>query len=427
MRPGELARIEALLTQRIGLDPAAVGPNLIPRAVRLRMSELGIGRVGDYESLVKNSETELQALIEEAVIPESWFFRDELPFRGLQDHVKKTWAADPARAPLRVLSIPCAAGEEPYSIVIALVEAGLALPRFRVDAVDISTRRLELARCGIYSKNAFRGGGQGLRARYFRHHARGYELDPAIRARVRFLQGSILDAGLLRGEPRYDVLFCRNLLIYLDGPSRTRAMANLDRLLAADGQLVIGHADRLDLCQMEPRFTPVGEPGAFTYRREAAPSPGQNAAVSAFAPPDRIPPREAPRPAPAHGQGMPAGQEPPSQLQAGSGRMASAKSMEEAGRLADLGRHDEAIALCERSLRLQGPTAAAYYLMGVIHQAAGNRPRSEECFHKAVYLDPGHDDALLALALAAERRGESAAAAGFRRRAERAMLRKGAR
>ena len=82
---------------------------------------------------------------------------------------------------------------------------------------------------------------------------------------------------------------------------------------------------------------------------------------------------------------------------------------------------------CEHYLRLQGPSAAAYYLMGVIHQAAGDRRRAEECFHKAVYLEPGHDAALLALALLAERRGDASASAAFRRRAERAVLKKGAR
>jgi len=92
--------------------------------------------------------------------------------------------------------------------------------------------------------------------------------------------------------------------------------------------------------------------------------------------------------------------------------------------LANLGRHDEAVALCEQVVRQQGPSAPAYYLMGVIHQSVGNRTRGEECFQKAVYLDPGHDEALLALALSAERRGDAAAAAGFRRRAERAIFRK---
>ena len=102
--------------------------------------------------------------------------------------------------------------------------------------------------------------------------------------------------------------------------------------------------------------------------------------------------------------------------------------LDEASKLANRGRHAEAIALCEQVMRLRGPNSAAYYLMGVINQAAAKGQRAEECFHKAVYLDPGQDEALLALALIAERRGDAAAAAGFRRRAKRADLkaRKGA-
>ena len=70
--------------------------------------------------------------------------------------------------------------------------------------------------------------------------------------------------------------------------------------------------------------------------------------------------------------------------------------LEQASSLANRGRNADAMALCEHYLRLQGPSAAAHSLMGVIHQAAGYRRRGGECFHKAVYLDPGHDEALLA-------------------------------
>jgi chemotaxis protein methyltransferase WspC len=108
-----------------------------------------------------------------------------------------------------------------------------------------------------------------------------------------------------------------------------------------------------------------------------------------------------------------------------SGPPAAASLLEQASSLANRGCTDEAIALCEHDLRLRGPSAAAFHLMGMIRQAAGDRRRAEDCFRKAVYLDPGHDEALLALALCAERRGDAAAAAGFRRRAERAALKKG--
>jgi chemotaxis protein methyltransferase WspC len=102
---------------------------------------------------------------------------------------------------------------------------------------------------------------------------------------------------------------------------------------------------------------------------------------------------------------------------------AASPFLSEASELANRGRFMEAVALCERQLRENGPTAAAYCLLGMIWQAAGDRTRAEESFRKTVYLDPNHDEALLALALLAERRGDQNAAAGFRRRAERnAML-----
>lgn len=425
----DLATIQTLLAERIGLDPGTVGTSLIPRAVRLRMAELGLGTTGEYAALVRGSAAELQALIEEVVIPESWFFRDELPFVSLREYIRDVGVGEGAPAPIRILSIPCAGGEEPYSIAITLLQTGLTARQFRVDAVDVSARRIESARRGVFSSNSFRGNDEADRARYFRPTARGFEVIPEVRESVRFIQGSILDPAILAAEPRYQVIFCRNLLIYLDGPSRARAMATLDRLLAGDGLLVIGHADRLNEAAAEPRFVAVGDRGAFSYRRAPAPSQAPAPARSISTVPFQAAARKA-APAPIR-PAPPSHSSPSTSCDARASsvppRPAVDSLLEQASGLANRGRNDEAIALCEHHLRLRGPSAAAYYLMGVIRQAAGDRRRAEECFHKAVYLDPGHDEALLALALCAERRGDASAAASFRRRAERAVLKRGAR
>ena len=91
-----------------------------------------------YERLVSQSETELQALIEEVVVSESWFFRDERPFQWFREHIRAHWLDDRLRPPLRILSLPCAGGEEPYSIAMTLLELGFRRDRFHIDAVDIS-------------------------------------------------------------------------------------------------------------------------------------------------------------------------------------------------------------------------------------------------------------------------------------------------
>jgi chemotaxis protein methyltransferase WspC len=422
----ELRKIEGLLANRIGLDPTAVGSPLILRAARRRMKVLELDDLGEYERRLGQSELELQELIEEVVVPESWFFRDERPFHWLREYARERWLNDRSRPALRALSLPCAGGEEPYSIALTLLDLGLPARRFRIDAVDVSLARLTIARRAVYSANAFRGPDQSYRERSFHKRPDGYELDPQVRETVRFIQASVLDPRLLEGSPPYDLLFCRNLLIYLGASARACLLAVIDRLLAIDGVLVIGHADRLDRTSAQPSFTPVGDPGCFAYQRairdsvrvgvdqarpqllSPPPMPGLGASIDvsggrlAAAPVDPQIDGSA-RAVPS----LPLGVDPPPSL------------LNRAAELANVGRLDEAVAACERHLQQKSPTAPAYYLLGMIHQAAGDRSRAEDCFKKTLYLDPTHDEALLALALLSERRGDLEAAAGYRRRAER--------
>ena len=260
--------------------------------------------------------------------------------------------------------------------------------------------------------------------RYFRRHPEGYEIDEALRSTVRFLQANVLDPALLADSPPYDVVFCRNLIIYLDTPARARLLATLDRLLADDGLLFIGHADRLEVPGLSSRFAAVGEPGCFAYLKAARPADSGGLRLESFptismpmlpepSPLAMLPPPD-PAPAAAPMDATPAGT---------AARPPSPSLLDQAAELANRGRHGEAIAACEQHLRQKGPGASAYYLMGMICQAAGDRTRAEDCFRRTIYLDPGHDEALLALALSAERRGDSDAAAGFRRRARRSTAR----
>jgi chemotaxis protein methyltransferase WspC len=457
-----MGAIPDLLARRIGLDPVSVGPTQITRASQQRMQELGLTDIGEYESRVSRSESELQLLIEEIVVSESWFFRDERPFEYLKAHIRERWLRDPFHPPLRILSLACAGGEEPYSIAMSLRELGLTAHRFHIDAVDISARRLAIARRGVYSANSFRGSDLGFRARHFREHPHGYELDASIRATIAFHQASVLELPPLEASSPYDVVFCRNLLIYLETSARLRVMTSIDKLLAADGLLFIGHAERVDYLGGQPKFIAVGDPGCFAYRR-AERSDIQVACVRPEPPvtPEptkphvtRVVPAQADLPSSAQTatqfarinalaqswEGEPPGEprcnpartepRPPGTSQGrldaaaiGSHHVNEPPLLDQAAELANRGLFDEAIATCERHLQSQGLSAPAYFLMGMICQAAGNRQQAESCFHKTVYLDPLHDEALLALALLAERRGDQTSAAGFRRRAELSVAR----
>ncbi len=172
-------QIEELLTRRIGLDPVSLGPRLIHRSTERRMAALGIVDLAEYAAHALESEAEQQALIEEVIVPESWFFRDERPFRWLADRARERWIASPWRPPLRVLSMPCAAGQEPYSIAITLRDAGLsgaAVPhrrgrRQRPDARDRPPRGV-FGQCVPvhWEGRGVRGEGRGEREERIRFH-----------------------------------------------------------------------------------------------------------------------------------------------------------------------------------------------------------------------------------------------------------------
>ncbi len=421
----DLRGIEELLVSRIGIEPASFGSQIIARAVKHRSKSLGLNGAAAYEQRLRQSEAELQELIEEVVVPESWFFRDDQPFQYLAGFAHVGWCDNSEREPLRILSLACASGEEPYSIAILLRDLGLSPQRFQIDAIDVSARRLAIARRGVYSANAFRGPNRKYGMRHFHKRAHGYELDYSIRSIVRFRQANVLDPGLLEESPPYNAVFCRNLLIYLGARARSVAMVAIDRLLAGDGILCIGHADPLQSSNPGLRFETVGDPSTFTFRR----APRCNINLP------ELPQIESPVPSLGALERSPAGtmRWPPlpiaSAAETASNLALSTNSpasqidspslLDQAAELANRGKFSEALAACRRHMQHRGASPSAFFLMGMICQATGDRRGAEEHFQKTLYLDPGHDDALLALALLAERRGDPSGAASFRRRAQR--------
>ena len=234
------------------------------RAVRERMAQLGVADSGDY--LRALAAAELNALTELVVVPESWLFRDAGAFSAATGFVQRRLAAQPAR-PLRILSLPCAGGEEPYSMAMALDMAGVGAASVRIDAIDLSHQSIARATAGHYTRNAFRGAELAFRDRYFSVRDGGYQLCDPIRARVGFRQGNLfgLDAASLAGH--YDIVFCRNLLIYFDDAAAHAAAVVLRSLLADDGLLFAGYAEVPALCRHG--FAALRLPGAFALQKDA--------------------------------------------------------------------------------------------------------------------------------------------------------------
>jgi chemotaxis protein methyltransferase WspC len=419
-----LAEFESLLLQTMGLDAASIGSLNLERAVRERQASCRLDDRQAYLERVRSCEVELQELVEAIVVPETWFFRDENAFAALGRIVQQEWSRLPAGSVLRLLSLPCASGEEPYSMAMALLDAGIPSDRFVIDAADISARILERGEAGIYGKNSFRGKELSFRERYFTPVAEGYRITDAVRRPVRFQQGNLLAPGFLPGAACYDIIFCRNLLIYLESTMRQRAIDVLKRLLADAGRLFVAAAETGLLLRSGFASAKVGE--SFTFRKAEAKVDAIEAPAEA-APARLAKAKPAPVVAPAARQptARPVVRIPPPLVVSTVPPTVSPDpGLGEAGRLADQGRLAEAATLCERFLQTHEPNAEAFHLLGLVRDADGKQEQAAECYRKALYLDPSHHEALIHLACLLEKQGDGTAARRLRERAERSQGRR---
>jgi chemotaxis protein methyltransferase WspC len=408
-----MTQIEHLLRQRIGLDASSIGSTVIERIVRLRMKGLGLRRVEDYKRLLGTASKEWAGLIESVVVTETWFFRDKEAFAAFVRVVEEWLSAHPT-AQLRVLSIPCSSGEEPYSLAMALMDAAVPHDRFHIEGIDISVRALDRAQRGVYGRNSFRGQELAFRDRYFQASKDGYVLSPSVRSRVQFRRENVLSDAFTTGSPMYHVIFCRNLLIYFDAPTQRKVFQRLNNLLAPDGMLFVGPAETP--LALANGFVSANLPMAFACRKPGAQpavtrkSPAANARSLPMPPPVVLPSDLALNGTARAGfPAAPAVRVAPSALP---------PDLLLARRLADEGRFKDALELCHAHLREHGASAQAHYLVGLVHDANGHS-QAEQYYRKALYLDPNHYETLLQMALLLQKNGDAEQARTFRRRAQR--------
>jgi chemotaxis protein methyltransferase WspC len=413
--------IERILRDEIGLDASTVGSSLIQRAAQRRMKKRGIGGVASYAKLLADDEHELQELIEEVVVPETYFFREP---EAIADITRRALDAQALGkdTPLRVLSVPCSSGEEPYSIALSLLHAGLPASAISIDAIDVSLEAVRRAEEGVYRSGSFRGDISEWK-NYFAETAHGWQIDESVRSAVRVAHGNLLSNKFTPPREQYDVIFCRNLLIYFDESAQARALEKIASLLASDGVLVVGSADsfaarragfapspgyersflfsrrdRTAEAEAQPKLERRARPRAI-FNRPAQPSIVRQTAITTGA---RV----------AKPKQLPA-------LAIGGGNAASVLAA--VARLADQGQLATAIAEGELAI-LEGVVCAELLsLVGTLHAATPHLDRAEACYRKALFLEPSNEDALLHLALLLEKRGEAALASKLRSRARRAL------
>lgn len=403
--------IQKILQRVTGLDGGSIGSGVVRRVVKRRMEITGVMNVAGYQARLRKDNNELRALIEDITVPETWFFRDGKPFELLAERVGAEWRPPSPQRVLRVLSIPCATGEEPYSIAMVLLDLGFDAQSVRIDAVDISKRALVRALAGEYRDNSFRGDEGHYRRRFFEHDGAIYKIKEQVRSLVSFWHGNLLDERFMTGAGLYDVIFCRNVMLYLTRELQERAIHKLHRLLSVDGLLFIGAGEDSHL--RGDLFTSLGQSDAFVFRKRLSQSEpvkgaGTPAEAQTAAPPmirraslTEVAPGVTEQTAAVS---MPAGE---------------AALLAEVRRLADEGSLEEASRRCLAYLEHHTDGAEGCYLLGLIRRAEGKDIEAANLFRKVVNLDPCRYEALINLAELAEAQGNVAAAAVYRARAGR--------
>lgn len=249
------------LRRHTGVDLAPYKQPYIGRRILARMRRVGATGPADYLERLEREPAEAEALLSALTVHVTGFYRNPTTFAFLAREVYPALFERVGRRPLRIWSLGCASGEEPYSVALQLTAGGWG-GRFGILATDIAAEVLALARSGRYDETALAAVPAAQR-RFFQREAGGWRLVPEVAQTVRFRRQDVLDA---RPYPRADLILCRNLLIYFDRSRQETILGRLADSLPEGGVLVLGRAESL-LGSCWERFHCLSS-GERVYRRK---------------------------------------------------------------------------------------------------------------------------------------------------------------
>jgi chemotaxis protein methyltransferase CheR len=260
VNPSDYEYLRKLLKDHSGLDLSADKQYLIESRLLPLARKAGLADLVDLVQKMKSGSSSLIAQVVEAMTTnETFFFRDKVPFDHFREKIMPEMLQ--ARANRKSLRIWCAAGstgQEPYSLAMCLKEMGAALNGWRVEilATDLSQEVLEKSRAGIYSQfEVQRGLPIQMLVKYFKQTGELWQINSDIRAMVQHRQLNLLQDFSQLGT--FDVIFCRNVLIYFDQDTKMNIFGRLARAIEPDGFLVLGAAETV--VGLTEAFKPIAD------------------------------------------------------------------------------------------------------------------------------------------------------------------------
>ena len=257
--------------RRTGIRLDAARRYFLDRRLEERISASGASSLREYTARLKldASGSEMQFLINEMTVNETYFFREEYQFDALVRHMlDEVVVGKHKNDRIKIWSIPCSTGEEPYSLAIWMLEHWGRADDFEIEihASDIDSRVLARSREGLYEERAVHRVSPALRQTYFdRIGADRWQVKSALRQSIEFSLVNVGDPTQMQTMKNFDVIFCRNLLIYFDDMSRRRTAEQLYDALLPGGFVCLGHSESMS--RISNLFVPRKYPEALVHQR----------------------------------------------------------------------------------------------------------------------------------------------------------------
>lgn len=271
----DVARFQEFFYRRTGIQFGQAKRYFLDRRLQERIEATGSPSLRAYLLALRFEDAngaEFQQLINAMTVNETYFYREEYQFRCLSRELMPTLVKLRPGERLRIWSLPCSTGEEAYSIALHLSEnwPDLETTEVEITGSDIDTRVLAQARQGVYEARALQNLPAPVLERHFEAAGPGkWRISRMMREALAFSTVNLADPAAMRAHRgRYDVIFCRNLLIYFDDPSRRQAAEALYDSLRPGGFVCLGHSESMS--RMSALFTVRKCADAIVYQRPFA-------------------------------------------------------------------------------------------------------------------------------------------------------------
>jgi chemotaxis protein methyltransferase CheR len=271
----EFAKFCEFFYRKTGIMFEAKKKYFAERRIADRMRKTGCATFHEYFSTVRfeASGREMQSLVNHMTVNETYFFREDYQLKALVEGILPDLAArQPAGKPIRIWSVPCSSGEEPYSLAIYILEHWAAADRYDIEilASDIDSAILTEAAAGVYGERSLQRLSPDLIRKYFTSVKGGeYRISSDLRTSIDFFQGNVMDPRFMRAFRGIDVIFCRNMLIYFDDKSRRETIEAMYDCMSPGAYICLGHSESMS--RISALFRPKKFGDVIIYQKPIEP------------------------------------------------------------------------------------------------------------------------------------------------------------